>query len=84
VVSAVPSPQFRCPGRRGRHILQQELSDEYNTVAGFFERRGAYGRFKALLQARGMLEQWYEFENHATEEALLAWCEENGIQPVDG
>jgi hypothetical protein len=72
----------------GRHLalafVNQELSDEYNTVAGFFERRGAYGRFKALLQARGMLEQWYEFENHATEEALLAWCEENGIQPVDG
>jgi len=59
------------------------LSDEYDTVAGFFRRRGAYGRFKALLHARGMLERWYEFENRATEEALLAWCEENGIQPVD-
>jgi hypothetical protein len=43
-----------------------------------------YGRFKALLHARGMLEQWYDFENRAMEEALLAWCEENGIQPVDG
>jgi hypothetical protein len=72
----------------GRHtalaFVDQELSDEYDTVAGFFERRGAYGRFKALLHARGMLERWYEFENRATEVALLAWCEENGIQPVDG
>ena len=24
----------------------------------------------------------YEFENRAMEEVLLAWCEENGIQPV--
>jgi hypothetical protein len=31
-----------------------------------------------------MLEQWYAFENRSMEEALLAWCEENGIQPVDG
>jgi hypothetical protein len=65
-------------------FVAQELPDEYDAVAGFFRRQGAYGRFKALLHARGMLEQWYEFENRATEEALLAWCEENGIQPVDG
>ena len=65
-------------------FVAQELSDEYNTVAGFFRRRGAYSHFKALLHARGMLEQWYAFENRAMEEALLAWCEENGIQPVDG
>jgi hypothetical protein len=72
----------------GRRIalafVDQELSDEYDTVAGFFGRRGAYSRFKALLHARGMLERWYEFENRAMEEALLTWCEENGIQPVDG
>ena len=65
-------------------FVAQELSDESDTVAGFFRRRGAYGRFKALLHARGMLEQWYEFENRAMEGALLAWCKENGIQPVDG
>jgi hypothetical protein len=63
-------------------FVDQELSDEYNNVVGFFGRRGAYGRFKALLHARGMLERWYEFENRAMEEALLAWCEENGIQPI--
>jgi hypothetical protein len=33
-------------------FVDQELSDEYDTVAGFFGRRGAYGRFKALLHAR--------------------------------
>jgi len=64
-------------------FVDQELSGEYDTIAGFFGRRGAYGRFKALLHARGMLERWDEFENLATEKALLAWCEENGIQPVD-
>jgi hypothetical protein len=37
-----------------------------------------------LLHARGMLERWYEFENRAMDEALLTWCEENGIHPVDG
>jgi len=82
---AVPHKNDLGLGRRlALAFVAQELSDEYDTVAGFFGRRGAYGHFKALLHARGMLEQWYAFENHSMEEALLAWCEENGIQPVDG
>jgi hypothetical protein len=31
-----------------------------------------------------LIEAWYEFENRATDEALLAWCAEHGIQPVAG
>jgi hypothetical protein len=64
-------------------FVDQELPDDYHSVAGYFRRRGAYRRFKELLDARGKLQSWYEFETHAMEEALLAWCEENGIQPVD-
>ncbi len=71
--------------RRVLAFVDQELSDGIRCYrCRFFRRRGAYGRFKALLQARGMLDNRYEFENRAMEEALLAWCEENGIQPVDG
>jgi hypothetical protein len=62
-----------------------ELPDDDDTVAGFFRRRGAYRRFKDLLEKRGKLEAWYEFENRATEDALLAWCAEHGIEPgADG
>jgi hypothetical protein len=63
-------------------FVNQELPNDFDTVAGFFRRRGAYARFKDLLLARGMLERWYDYENRATEEALLAWCEENGVQAV--
>ena len=64
-------------------FVDQELPDDYDTVAGFFRQRGAYRRFKELLHTRGMLQRWYEFEDRAMEEALLEWCEENGIQLVD-
>ncbi len=64
-------------------FIDQELPADHDTVADFFRRRGAYGRFKALLDKRGMLQRWYEFEDRATEQALGAWCEENGIQLVD-
>ena len=48
-----------------------------------FARRGAYGRFKDLLDSRGMLEKWYAFEASATENALRAWCEDVGLQLID-
>ncbi len=59
----------------------QELPDDYDMVTGFFRRRGAYSRFKSLLQTRGRLASWYEFENRETDEALLAWCAAHSIQP---
>jgi hypothetical protein len=63
----------------------EKLSDDnYTTVAGFFRRKGAYSRFKDFLDERGLLEEWYAFEEEASELALREWCEENGIQPVDG
>lgn len=60
----------------------QEMADDYDRVASYFRRRGAYARFKDLLEIRGTLERWYEFENQATDAALREWCEENGIRLV--
>ena len=72
----------------GRHLVlsfvDQALPKDFGIVERFFQRRGAYGRFKDLLNSRGMLERWYEFENRATEQALRTWCEENGIRLVGG
>ena len=64
-------------------FVDQELPDKADGVYGFFQRRGAYRRFKELLNTRGKLERWYNFENRATEEALREWCEENGIQLIE-
>jgi hypothetical protein len=55
---AVPHKNDLGLGRRiALAFIDQELSGEYDTVAGFFGRQGACGRFKALLHARGMLER---------------------------
>ena len=61
-------------------FVDQTLPDDYNTVAGFFRSKGAYSRFKQLLESRGVLETWYTFEANAVEAALRQWCEENSIQ----
>lgn len=56
------------------------LPDDYDKVADSFHKRGAYGRFKDLLDRRSVREAWYAFEAEATELALKQWCEEHGIQ----
>lgn len=61
-------------------FVDQELPLDQNAAAEFFRRKGAYGRFKDLLESRGCLEKWYAFEAAATEKALRQWCAENNLQ----
>lgn len=64
-------------------FAEERLADQYNRVAEIFHHRGAYRRFKELLAAKGCLEQWYEFEIKATEQAVKEWCQENNIHVVE-
>lgn len=57
-----------------------ELPDCYEQVVEFFRRKGAYARFKDLLDAEGALDQWYKYEANAIERALREWCAENDIK----
>ena len=61
----------------------QELSDSYEQVAGIFRSKGAYGRFKQLLENHGVLDTWYKFEEEACDKALREWCTANDIQIVE-
>ena len=44
-----------------------------------FRRKGAYRRFKDLLDRHDLLEAWYEYERRATIDALERWAAENGL-----
>ncbi|MDH3287635.1 MAG: UPF0158 family protein [Betaproteobacteria bacterium] len=59
------------------------LADDVRKVREIFRRQGAYARFKDLLEHREMLNRWYEFEASAQKEALLTWCQDNGVE-IDG
>ncbi len=59
------------------------LPEALGQVQEIFRRSGAYARFKDLLEQRGMLQQWYEYEAKAQEEALRQWCDDSGIE-IDG
>ena len=60
-------------------FVRRQLPTHHDRVSSIFRRRGAYGRFKDFLHDQGRLEEWYDYENSATEAALRAWAEEEGF-----
>jgi len=67
----------------GRNLVfefaEQYLSDDFQRVRQIFRRRGAYARYKDLLEDQGLLKEWYDFENARQTEALRDWCKENEV-----
>jgi hypothetical protein len=48
-----------------------------------FRHRGAYRRFKELLEHQDLLEAWYDYERSKTLEALREWAQDEGIELVE-
>ncbi|SIT60038.1 conserved hypothetical protein [Mesorhizobium prunaredense] len=61
-------------------FARHHLPDDCDKVREIFSRAGAYARFKDLLERRGAVDRWYDFEQKATEEALKTWCADNDIK----
>jgi len=61
-------------------FVADHLPDEYGRTQQIFRKRGAYGRFKDLLESKGLLQTWFDFEHEREEQALRQWCAENDIQ----
>jgi len=64
-------------------FTSEYLPEELDTVYSIFRRRGAYSRYKELLERKGILEDWYEYENERQKVALKEWCQENKIEIKD-
>jgi len=43
-------------------FIDQEIPQNYNLAASLFSKRGAYRRFKELLQLEGLFQKWFVFE----------------------
>jgi hypothetical protein len=64
-------------------FAREFLPDDFDDVRRLFDRKGAYRKFRALLERRNAVERWYAFESQATKRALRDWCEANSITLAD-
>ena len=60
-------------------FVDEFLPETVGDIENIFSRAGAYARFKDLLEHRGLLEQWYGYEEMARERALREWCVDNDV-----
>ena len=63
-------------------FAEEQAPTHLSAIESFFRQRGAYAKFKALLERMQLLERWYEYEAAATKMALEAWAGENGFKVV--
>jgi hypothetical protein len=56
------------------------MPEELDRTYMIFRRKGAYSRYKDLLERKGLLDEWYQYENERQKAALKEWCKENGIE----
>lgn len=76
----LPSKQDMGLGRAlAQQFFREYMPSAYGQVAAFFHRRGAYAKFKELLERNGLLDAWHAHEANEVESALRAWAEEQGI-----
>ena len=64
-------------------FARTQLPACYEQVCAIFAHRGAYARFKDLLEHHQSLDAWYQWETDQTLQALRAWCADNGITLAD-
>jgi len=61
-------------------FAEVHLQDDLDLVQRIFSRRGAYRRFKELLDERGLLQTLYDYEDIREKEALGEWVQDNEIE----
>ncbi|MGS0998900.1 UPF0158 family protein [Rhodanobacter sp. UC4451_H18] len=64
-------------------FARTQLPACYEQVCAIFSHRGAYARFKGLLDRHDSLDTWHQWEAEQTRQALREWCADNGLTPAD-
>jgi len=60
-------------------FVELEMPDCYEEVINIFRGRGAYRRYKMLLESRNALDRWQNYEQTAVRRALSEWCEQHRL-----
>lgn len=83
-----PDKYIPVPDKRdldlGSHLVfdftARYLPQYDDQVRDMFRSKGAYGRFKVLLERQDKVEAWHAFSEEQATKALGEWCKEEGLQ----
>jgi hypothetical protein len=61
-------------------FANQVMPEYAQEISDIFYRKGAYAKFRALLEKADYIDQWYAFEAATNDHVLRQWCIENKIE----
>ena len=64
-------------------FVDSKFPNDYEKVQDIFNNRGAYSRFKDFLESKGLVKDWYAFENESQEKAVRKWCKDSEVKLID-
>lgn len=64
-------------------FVAEFLPDHLDETYDIFSCKGAYARFKALLNSLEKLDSWHSYEEQSLHQAIKIWCAVNDVE-VDG
>ncbi|XQW83585.1 UPF0158 family protein [Thalassotalea piscium] len=76
----IPSRRDLNLGRRvaidfAANVMPSELDNVYS----MFRSRGAYSRFRSLLEHLDLIDKWHAFENETMRQAVIDWCKSKSV-----
>jgi hypothetical protein len=57
----------------------RHLDEQYDAIRGIFRHKGAYRRFREILEETDSVDAWHTFSQERTLRALEEWCESEGF-----
>ncbi len=61
------------------NFTDQFMPKNCEKVENIFYKKGAYRKFKYLVEEEGLVRQWHEYSEQEHEKELLNWCKLNGV-----
>ena len=61
--------------------LKGERADKLECA---IRRRGAFRRFKDMVDRMGISQQWHDFQAEYYRKLAMEWCREHGLEYVEG
>lgn len=61
-------------------FVRRHMPSDEDEVRQMFRRAGAYRRFSALVDAKGLRARWHAFRDERTLDAMRDWCEQHGLE----
>ena len=61
-------------------MFAQKDKKIHDAIYDAIHQKGAFRKFRQVVEQTGILQKWYEFRNKEYEDIVKEWCETNGLE----